>query len=155
MPTHYQGKPDAVRALDTFVKLIRATDSVTMRLAHRHTFGNLTISQFGVLEALYHLGALCQSELSSKLLKSGGNLTLVVNNLVKQDLVRRERDPEDRRRVVVSLTDEGEACIAKIFPQHVADIVAEFDVLSPEEQVELGRLCRKLGKQNKSLNQTS
>ena len=41
----------------------------------------MTVSQFGVLEALHHLGPLRQGEISAKLLRSGGNITLVVDNL--------------------------------------------------------------------------
>jgi MarR family 2-MHQ and catechol resistance regulon transcriptional repressor len=43
----------------------------------------LTISQFGVLEALYHKGPLCQRDIASKILKSTGNITLVIVNLEK------------------------------------------------------------------------
>ncbi len=146
MPTHYQGTAEETRALNTWIKLSRAADSFSTRLARRGTVGDLTLSQFGVLEALYHLGPLCQGEISSKLLKSGGNITLVVDNLVKRGLVRRERYPDDRRRVFVSLTDQGRAVIERILPGHVAAIVEEISILTPEEQEELGRLCRKLGK---------
>jgi CDP-glucose 4,6-dehydratase len=42
-----------------------------------------------------------QSEIGAKLLKSSGNVTLVVDNLEKRGLVRRERDSDDRRVVTV------------------------------------------------------
>jgi MarR family 2-MHQ and catechol resistance regulon transcriptional repressor len=74
------------------------------RLAQSGSIENLTISQFGVLETLYHLGAMCQTEIGSKLLRSGGNITLVIDNLEKQGLVRRQRDTEDRRLVNIHLT---------------------------------------------------
>src|SRR5215510_5039886 len=123
MPTHYRGTPVEVLALDTFIKLSRASESVGARLIHGGTLGSLTESQFGVLETLLHLGPLCLGEISAKLLKSGGNITLVVDNLEKQGLVRRERDPDDRRMVVVSLTEAGEALIQQVMPRHVAAIV--------------------------------
>jgi len=56
MPTHYQGSPQAVLALDTFIKLTRVTNSVMNRLAGHETLKDITISQFGVLETLLHLG---------------------------------------------------------------------------------------------------
>jgi MarR family 2-MHQ and catechol resistance regulon transcriptional repressor len=84
------------------------------------------------------------------LLKSGGNITLVIDNLEKQGLVQRERDPEDRRMIIVSLTPAGCELISKIFPAHVAAVVKELSYLTPEEQKTLGYLCRKLGKQEKS-----
>lgn len=146
MPTHYQGTPQEVLALNTFIKLFRAVESVKARLAARHTMGHLTPSQFGVLESLHHLGPMRQGEISAKLLKSGGNITLVVDNLEKQGLVQRQRDADDRRAVVVSLTEAGRASIERLFPAHVAAIVAELSALTAEEQETLGRLCRKLGK---------
>ncbi|NLG95735.1 MAG: MarR family transcriptional regulator [Chloroflexi bacterium] len=145
MPTHYKGTPEEVLALDTFIKLSRAADSVTARLNNYGTLDGLTSTQFGVLEALCHLGPMCQGTLSQKLLKSTGNMTLVIDNLEKRGLVYRERSSTDRRQVTISLTPEGEAVISRIFPQHVAAIVAEMGVLTAGEQEELGRLCRKLG----------
>lgn len=147
MPTHFRGTPQQELALNTFIKLTRATESLLTRLAHCGSLHGLTISQFGVLEALYHLGPLNQSELGEKLLRSGGNITLVIDNLEKQGLVTRERDLRDRRLVNVSLTPSGEALITQVFPEHLDAIVAEMSVLTPQEQDALGSLCRKLGKQ--------
>jgi MarR family 2-MHQ and catechol resistance regulon transcriptional repressor len=146
MPTHYSGAPEEVRALDTWIKLTRAADSFGARLAARHTCSDLTVSQFGVLEALHHLGPLRQGEISAKLLRSGGNITLVVDHLEARGLVQRTRDLDDRRVVTVSLTEAGEVLIAALFPQHVQAVVEEMRVLTAEEQETLGRLCRKLGK---------
>ncbi|MBN1919734.1 MAG: MarR family transcriptional regulator [Anaerolineae bacterium] len=146
MPVHYEGTPEALQALDAYVKLSRALNALEARLSECHAYGDLTASQFGVLEALYHLGPLCQGDLSAKLLKSGGNLTFVVDNLVRLGLVERERVAGDRRRVLVTLTEAGRERIARLFPLHVQHIVAEFSVLSPEEQLTLAGLCRKLGK---------
>ena len=133
------------RALNTYVKLMRATESVTSR-AHQQlsTFG-LTFSQFGVLEALYHLGPMSQSEIGQKILRSSGNMTMVIDNLEKRQLVKRERSQADRRFFIVHLTDKGKKLIGKIFPSHAAEITREFDVLTASEQRTLGRLCKKLG----------
>lgn len=149
MPTHYRGTAEEVLALNTFIKLQRATISLEARLAHRRTMTDITATQFGVLEALYHLGPMCQGEISTKLLKSGGNITLVVDNLEKQGLVQREREPHDRRMIVVSLTPAGRELISQLFPKHLAAIVEEMSILTPEEQQLLGDLCRKLGKQER------
>jgi len=146
MGTRYHGTEKEVRALDTYIKLIRAADSVSSRI-HRHLDEtNLTITQFGVLEALYHLGSMYQRDLAAKLLKSGGNITLVIDNLEKRSLVKREREPDDRRCIRVNLTESGKQLISRIFPAHVAAVVAEMATLSMPEQEELGRLCRRLGK---------
>ena len=145
MGSRHQGPEEEVRALDAYIKLMRAADSMTARLSSLLARAGLTMTQFGSLETLYHLGPMNQKELGAKLLKSGGNMTMVLDNLERRGLVRRERTPEDRRVCTVTLTAAGEALIRDLFPQHAAAITAELSVLSPEEQTELGRLCRKLG----------
>jgi MarR family 2-MHQ and catechol resistance regulon transcriptional repressor len=150
MPTHYNGSPEELLALDSYIKLTRAADSVNARLNASKSMKNLTISQFGVLEALYHLGSLCQNDLGSKILKSNSNMTTVVDNLEKRKLVRRERDQEDRRMVMVHLTENGLELISKILPEHVAAIKEQFKGLKQEELIILGNLLRKLGKQERN-----
>lgn len=146
MPTHFQGDERTRLALDTFIKFTRAAVAFESRLLHRGQIGDLTLSQFGVLETLHHLGPLCQGQISAKLLKSSGNITLVLDNLEKQGLVQRIRDTVDRRKVTLSLTPAGERLIADIFPRQAAVIADEMSALTPEEQETLGRLCKKLGR---------
>jgi MarR family 2-MHQ and catechol resistance regulon transcriptional repressor len=139
-----------MRTLDTFIKLTRCTNSLLGRLAERNSIGDLTYSQFAVLEALYHLGHMTQGEISSKVLKSGSNMTTVIDNLERDGLVRRERDEKDRRVIHVHLTEAGTAKIESVFPGHVAALMEELKVLSTSEQEALGELCKKLGKGRKS-----
>jgi MarR family 2-MHQ and catechol resistance regulon transcriptional repressor len=131
-------------ALDTYVKLMRAAETVTSR-AHAVLPDGLTIAQFGVLEALHHKGPMIQSEIAAKVLKSAGNLTLVVDNLERDGHVRRTREPDDRRRIRVSLTPQGARYIAAIFPKVAASITAEFSALTFAEQAMLGEICKRLG----------
>jgi len=132
-------------ALNTYTKLMRAAESVTTRV-HRVLAGpKLTISQFGVLEALCHKGPLCQRDIATKILKSTGNITLVVDNLEKNGLVRRERDCEDRRYVTIHLSESGRQLIAAVFADVQAAIIADMGTLSESEQELLGNLCKKLG----------
>ena len=145
MPTHYQGPPEEVRALDAFIKLMRAAGSLLGHTSRPLAAEGLTAGQFGVLESLLHLGPLHQCDLARKHLQSGGNITMIVDNLEKAGLVRRERKAEDRRYVRVHLTDAGRERIAALFPRHVGTITRQMSALTPGEQDELGRLCRKLG----------
>jgi MarR family 2-MHQ and catechol resistance regulon transcriptional repressor len=143
--TQYKGARNEVRALSAFVKLVRAAESVSARI-HRHLADTgLSVSQFGVLEAIYHLGPLSQSEIAKKVLKSTGNITLVIDNLEKRDLVKRKRQENDRRYYAVRLTAKGRKLISGIFPRHAAKIMEEMGALSSAEQEALGSLCRKLG----------
>jgi len=145
MPTHYSGTPQEILALNAFIKLTRSVNSLMSRLNQRGALGELTLSQFGVLEALHHLGPMCQNELATKILKSSGNMTLVIDNLEKNHLVSRRRNLDDRRMITIHLTEDGEQLIQQVLPEQVAAITAEMSALTPEEQQTLGDLCRKLG----------
>jgi MarR family 2-MHQ and catechol resistance regulon transcriptional repressor len=147
MPTHYNGTEEEVLALDSYIKLTRAADSINNRLNNAPSMQELTTSQFGVLEALCHLGPLCQNVLGTKILKSNSNMTTVIDNLEKRGLVHRERSSEDRRMITVFLTQAGKDLIELVFPKHVEEIRNQFEVLTQEEQLALGALLRKLGKQ--------
>lgn len=149
MSTHYKGTEKEVTALNTYIKVMRAAESVTSRLNPLVAAAGLTMSQLGALEALYHLGPLCQCDLAKKLLRSSGNITMVIDNLEKRGLVKRRREEKDRRFVTVHLTEKGRRLISEIFPRHVAAIVKEMSILTASEQEELGRLCRKLGRRER------
>lgn len=145
-----QTKPDNTIALNTFTKLMRAAESVSVDV-HKHLAGKgLTISQFGILEALFHLGPMPQKTVARKILKSQGNITMVIDNLEKRGLVSRERNSEDRRSFIVKLTDLGDRCIADLFPDHADIINHRMTRLNESEQKELGRLLKKLGTDSKS-----
>ena len=133
------------RALNTYTKLMRASESVTSRVHRALLASKLTISQFGVLEALLHKGSLCQRDIAAKILKSTGNITLVIDNLEKRGLVKRERDLADRRYFTIHLSEKGTELIKIVFAEVKAAIVSEMSSLTENEQELLGNLCKKLG----------
>lgn len=141
-----KSKKPTYLALNTYTKLMRAAESVTGRVNRHMSAAGLTISQFGVLEALHHKGSLCQRDIGAKILKSTGNITLVIDNLEKHGFVIRERNSDDRRYFTVHLTKAGSELITRVFADVESAIVAEIGILSDKEQELLGSLCRKLGK---------
>ena len=136
--------PDNQRhALNVYVKLMRATNTATSKIHEHLKEDNLTVSQFGVIEALYHLGPLSQSDLGGKILKSNANLTTVVDSLEKKTLVVRKRSEQDRRTVTVHLTELGRELIAKVFPRHAKVVTKELGFLTEKEKDALENLLRK------------
>ena len=144
-PSRYSGDRVERLALSTYLKLTRASETLWNRLAPGLQRHDLTLSQFGVLEALYHLGSMHQRDLGERILRSSGNMTLVIDNLEKRGLARRERSLEDRRFIQVHLSEEGTRLIRRVFPAHADAITRQLAVLTQEEQRALGNLCRKLG----------
>lgn len=141
----YTGTTQQLTALSTFVKLMRATERLSADVHSSSIFSSgLTVSQFGILEALYHLGPLNQKDLGKKILKTPGNITTVIKNLEKRGMIVRERQKGDRRSYTVSLTSEGRNLISTLFPNHVEVIVERMARLTLDEQQKLGQLCKKL-----------
>ena len=146
MPTHFHGDLETVRALSAFINLIRASDSTLAKTtAHLERLG-VTNGQFAVLEALLHLGPMCQHTLGKKLLRSGGNVTLVVDNLERHGWVRRERQVKDRRMIQIHLTPKGRRLITRVFPEHARIVARVMSQLSAVEQEQLRKIARKLGR---------
>ena len=149
MGTHYKGTAREKLALDTFIKLIRSGDSLSSGINLILAKNSLTESQFNVLDALFHLGHLTQKELGKKLLKSGGNITLVVDNLEKLELVKRRRGEKDRRTFAVHLTVEGRNKIKSVLPGIVKLINEEMNILTSKEQNEMQKMCKAIGLKKK------
>src|SRR5690625_3685316 len=149
MGTHYKGTESEIRTLDAFIKLTRAADALNSRLNRHLADANITVSQFGTLEALYHIGPLNQRAIGEKILKSGGNITMVIDNLEQSGHVKRKKDPVDERAGLIELTAQGEESIKAFFPKHLEKIKEEFAILTEDEKVTSATLCRKLGLQER------
>ncbi len=134
-------------ALLTYGRLMRAANTLRTFAARQLDQTGLTLTQFAVLEALFHLGPMSLSEVAKKILTTGGNLTMVAGNLEKQGLVSRKCSTEDARVYILSLTPKGKKLIGEIFPDHAAAISDALEALMPKEQKKLAELCRKLARQ--------
>lgn len=109
----------------------------------------LTISQFGVLEALFHLGDLKINDIIEKTLSTSGNITVVIKNLEKDHMIERYKDPNDSRICMIRLTKDGEKIISRIFPKHLHQLDNSLNNLNLDEKKELIKLLKKLnGKEN-------
>jgi len=132
-------------ALDLWVKLARASSTFGKFTAVNIKSFGLTEPQFSVLECLGHLGPLTSGELSKKMLVSGGNTTVVVDNLENIGLVERIHSKKDRRTIFVRLTHKGKKLFDEIFAQHAGYVSKIASVLTEQEQERLALLLKKLG----------
>lgn len=105
---------------------------------------DLTIAQFGVLETLFHLGDLKICELIDKTLSTSGNMTVVIRNLEKEGLIKRQVNVEDRRVFVIGLTDEGRNLIKEVFEAHLGVLEGFFSNLDQDEKQLLQKMLKKL-----------
>lgn len=105
----------------------------------------LTLPQFDVLAELARAGdrGFTFIELSRLLLVTSGNLTGIVDRLERDQLVRRESDPTDRRVIRIQLTPRGRRLTDEMLPAHADDIEA---VLAAFPRGDLSQLADRLGR---------
>jgi DNA-binding MarR family transcriptional regulator len=104
-----EDEPESKTRLRLWIRLLRLTreteSELRERLRVRH---KTTLPRFDVLAALYqYQSGIKMSELSDVLLVSNGSATVVVDRLVKENLVQRSPVPGDRRALSVKLTKAG------------------------------------------------
>jgi MarR family 2-MHQ and catechol resistance regulon transcriptional repressor len=115
-------------------------DRATARIAAGY---GLTLTQFGVLEALFHSGDMTVGEVRDRILSSDGTIPVVVRNLEGRGLITRREDERDRRRHILSLTEDGRTLIATVYPENERMIKRQMSVWTAEEKRRLAGLLRK------------
>jgi len=116
----------------------------TMDIAKRSMHGHMQTvveghaisrTQLELLFTIYHLQPTTAKHLAGKLHITPGAISQLVEELMEQSLIQRETDPSDRRRQVISLTDEGMA-VVKTFEKRRHDVMKKvMENLSDEELV--------------------
>lgn len=147
MGTKFKGKKEDAMALDVFIKFTRAYESLSSKINLLLSNYGLSESQFNILDALFYLGPLTQKEIGKKIFKSGGNVTMVIDNLEKNNYVIRKRNIKDRRIFEIHITDKGKKLFKKVFPKHLKIIRDSFGTLNEYEQNEMQKFCKQIGLQ--------
>src|SRR5437763_12192072 len=103
-------------------------------------------SDFAVLEALLHKGALPVNEIGKKVLLTSGSITVAVDRLENKGLVERHAHGTDRRAKIVHLTKSGRKVITRAYTNHAADLerLASASLSRAERETLIG-LLKKVG----------
>lgn len=128
-----------------FIKTIRELLNVaylfeTISANHVRSLG-LTPGQFDVIATLGNQPPMACKELADKTLMVKGNLTVILESLLKKDLIARTPNPNDGRSVLIALTTAGEELFNRVFPAHLdylKPLCAQFDDQNMNE------LCQQL-----------
>jgi DNA-binding MarR family transcriptional regulator len=116
----------------------------TMDIAKRSMHGHMQTvveghaisrTQLELLFTIFHLEPTTAKQLAAKLHLTPGAISQLVEELMEQSLIQRETDPIDRRRQVISLTDEGNAVIKTFEKRRHAVMNKVIENLSDEELV--------------------
>jgi DNA-binding MarR family transcriptional regulator len=138
--------PDDHEALRIWLRLLTCTSMIegAIRTELRRDF-ECTLPRFDLMAQLErHPEGLRMGELSRRLMVTGGNVTGITDQLVKEGLVTREAPPDDRRAFVVKLTAAGRKAFQRMAALHEAWVVRLFDGLSAAERRQLHGLLGKL-----------
>lgn len=129
-------------SLRLWLRLLSATTRIedTIRQRLREQFG-ITLPRFDLMAQLERESeGLSMGELSRRMMVTGGNVTAIVDQLEKEQLVQRQNLPGDRRAWRVSLTPEGRQAFAAMAQAHEGWVVELFSPLSDRQQAQLHKL---------------
>ena len=136
--------------LKTVTILFRATDYIRSCIQKDVQRYDLNVTEFGVLEALYHKGPQSVHNIKSKVLIANSSLSYVIDTLIQKGLIIKEKATQDRRHHICELTDQGKVLFDEAYPKHVDQLRIVLDILTSEEEQQLQTLLKKLGKQGSS-----
>lgn len=138
---------------ELLVKLFRSINTIEEQAIRIGAYKDLTVNDMHVIEAIGTDAAKNMTSVAKALSVTTGTLTIAVNSLVKKAYVQRVRSEEDRRVVLISLTEKGKKAYAHHRKFHDEMIESVIDSLSPEEmevlRKSLGNLMEYFGKVQK------
>jgi MarR family multiple antibiotic resistance transcriptional regulator len=83
---------------------------------------DITAAQFKVLISIYK-GFTSPVEISKNLLMDAGAMSRMIERMVKRELIVRTQNPEDKRQVILALTDKGRAICDRFQNEALASIL--------------------------------
>jgi hypothetical protein len=129
-----------LKTMIVFRKAERTIRSIEQRVIKEN---KLTPTQFSVLETLYSKGKMRIQDLIDHMLATSGNMTVVIKNMVRDGLISRTSDPNDRRSYLIELSQKGQDLIEEIFPQHILCVKEALGILSDEDKETLIAILKK------------
>jgi len=138
-------KKEKELSLKLFVVMSRAIEAVEKAVAKDIKRYSLNLTEFGVLEFLYHKGEQPIQIIGKKVLLASSSITYVVDKLEQKELITRVACPKDRRVTYAQLTEKGRQLMDEIFPLHEEAMAEIFSSLSNKEKEEAIRLLKEVG----------
>jgi MarR family 2-MHQ and catechol resistance regulon transcriptional repressor len=132
----------------------------TFRVISEHSlrsiksFG-LNLTEFAVLELIYHNGPQPLGAIGSRLMMVSGGVTYVIDKLEQSGYITRRPSPNDRRVIYACLTDKGAELMKQIYPEFAQSLHEVLDGMTREEKEQLIHFLEKLGEsvqKNKKVN---
>lgn len=132
-------------ALKMLTVMLRASQTVEELLRKDMQQFHINLTEFAVLELLYHKGDQPIQKIGEKILITSGSITYVVDKLQQKGYVQRVACPTDRRVTFTALTNEGRQFFEEIFPKHKQLVEEIFSPLNEKEVAQLIINLKKVG----------
>lgn len=129
---------------EVLVKLFREINIIEERAIKTGEYKELTVNDMHVIEAIDVNEPKNMTSVAKALQVTTGTLTISVNSLVKKGYVERTRSEEDRRVVLIYLTEKGRKAHAQHARFHQRMIDAVVEGLSGDEQIILEKALKNL-----------
>ncbi|WP_066305699.1 MarR family winged helix-turn-helix transcriptional regulator [Bacillus sp. FJAT-29814] len=129
-----------------FLTLMQTSKAIHERIKEEIAKNNLSITDFSVLEVLYHKGKQTIQQIGNSILISSGSMTYVIDKLEQKGLLLRNACLEDRRVIHITLTDAGIELMNKLMPKHHELVDEIFSALTSEDAEALVQLLKKVRK---------
>ena len=136
--------PDAEASIALILAIGRSFKHVDDQIRPRMAKMGLSMTEFSVLNTLYHRGPTPLGELSDRILLTGASTTYTVKKLEKRKLMSRSPSEQDQRVIFGKITEVGRKLLTQLYPLHAQDLVAAMRALTLEEKRTAARLLRKL-----------
>lgn len=136
-----------MRELKTLTILFRTTNVFEQWIKEDMKAYNLNVTEFGVLEALYHKGSLSIQLLKDKILIANSSLSYVLSQLIDKGFIQKHQQTHDKRVFKISLTSKAKRAFNSIYETHLKNMRAKLDILTSDEEQKLQTLLKKIGKQ--------
>jgi DNA-binding MarR family transcriptional regulator len=137
-PVRWLSETEATAWRSYIVATLRLRQRLHRELVDQH---DVTLTDYEVLVCVQAAGnRLRMSDLATMLGSTKSRLSHQIGRMETAGIVRRVRDPEDKRGVVAELTDAGQSLLEQAAPKHVEGVREHLiDLLTPEEQLVIGQ----------------
>ncbi|MFZ7942875.1 MarR family winged helix-turn-helix transcriptional regulator [Neobacillus sp. 19] len=127
-----------------FLLLMQTSKAIQERIRDEMAKNHLSVTDFSVLEVLYHKGKQTIQQIGNSILISSGSMTYVIDKLEQKGLLNRNDCLEDRRVIHITLTDAGTDLMNKIMPEYHKLVDDLFGSLHADEAETLVYLLKKV-----------
>lgn len=135
---------DGKCANQSYLLLMKTTKAIQERMKAEMVKNQLNLTEFSVLEVLYHKGKQTIQQIGTSILITSGSMTYVIDKLEQKGLLIRNGCPDDRRVIHVVLTEDGINLMKKIMPSHQDLVNYMFGSLSDNESKNMVKLLKKV-----------